>query len=107
MLDLSAQRPARIAIALHRVVGLRWVRVIDEVGHLDTVTTIRGCLVEGGYRINRDHWGWQRVRPWWCGVADRERPDPTIITRDRSSLVPVVCILVLGLVLFVATVRYA
>lgn len=34
------------------------------------------------------------------------RPDPTIVIRDSSALIPAVCIVVMGVVLLVAMLRY-
>lgn len=55
--------------------------------------------------------------PLICGACVQEnmsssrtplpvRPDPTIVTRDTTSLVPAACIMVLGVLLLVAMLRY-
>lgn len=35
-----------------------------------------------------------------------ERPDPTIVTRDRTAFVPAACIAILGLVLLLAVLLH-
>lgn len=60
---------------------------------------------------------WEPTGPFICGACVQEnmsssraripaRPDPTIITRDSSSLVPAACIVVLGVLLLVVMLRY-
>lgn len=55
--------------------------------------------------------------PLICGACVQEnmsssrthlpaRPDPTIVTRDATSLVPAVCIVVFGVLLLMAMLRY-